>query len=163
MSMDVLPALHPNLQRVINEQLASSMPQPQLMDMLDPPPPPFLLKQDLIYKTEAVPSPPPARVNMFTHTAEADDKAKFDDEAVDLDRQMSMLISSVVGYFVEGGPSLNGSRQFRPSRSPARRPRHRNSGHRFAAAPARHVWRRLGRSQPPRQIRGRDASCRGTS
>jgi hypothetical protein len=50
MSMDVLPALHPDLQRVFNEQLASLMLTPQQVDMLEllPLPPPILLEQDLI-------------------------------------------------------------------------------------------------------------------
>jgi hypothetical protein len=65
MSMDMLPALHPNLQWVIDKQPASSMSTPQPVDMLEllPPPPLILLEQGLIYETEAVllglPSPPP--------------------------------------------------------------------------------------------------------
>jgi hypothetical protein len=73
MSMGVLPALHPDLQRVIDKQLALSMPTPQPMDMLEflPPPPPILLEQDLIYKTEVVmlgppPSLPPAAAAALT-------------------------------------------------------------------------------------------------
>jgi hypothetical protein len=87
------------------------MLQPQPQDMLEllPLPPPILLEQDLIYKTEAVllvplypsppaaaaaptappsfvTSPPAARVNMFTHTMAANNN-----EAVDLDRRMSVL------------------------------------------------------------------------
>jgi hypothetical protein len=43
MSMDVLPTLHPYLQRAIDKQLASSMLTPQPVDMLEllPPPPQF--------------------------------------------------------------------------------------------------------------------------
>jgi hypothetical protein len=59
---------------------------------------------------------------MFTHTVEASDEAEVDDEAANLDRQMSVLISSVIGHLLEGGPSLHGSRRFCPSRSPARHP-----------------------------------------
>jgi hypothetical protein len=175
MSMDVLPTLHPDLQRVVDKKMASSMPQLQPQDMLEllPPPPPILLEQDLIYKIEAVlleppppsppvvaaaptapppeqppsvPSPPAvARVNMFAHTVEAGD-----DEAVDLDHWMSVLISSIIGHSLEGGPSLHGTGRFRPFCSPARRPRHCNLGPRSAAAPAHCVWRRPCRSQPPR-------------
>jgi hypothetical protein len=191
MSMDVLSVFHPDLQRV-DKQLVSSMPTPQPVDMLEllPPPPLILLEQDLIYKTEAMllgplPPPPPAvaavltappleqplsvssppatRINMFTHTVEAGDEAEVDDEAVDLDRRMSVLISPVIDHLLEGDPSLHESGWFRSSRSLACCPRHRNLGPRFAVAPARCVWRRHCHSQPLRRIRGCDASCRGTS
>jgi hypothetical protein len=60
MLMDMLLALHPDLQRVIHKQLASLMSTPQLVDMLELlPPPPILLGQDLIYKTEMVLLGPP--------------------------------------------------------------------------------------------------------
>jgi hypothetical protein len=64
MSMDVLLTLHPDLQQIVDKQLASSMSTPQPVDMLElwPPPPPILLEQDLINKTDAVllgPPPPP--------------------------------------------------------------------------------------------------------
>jgi hypothetical protein len=148
---------------------------------------PILLEQGLIYKTEAVllglpPQPPPAapaaptapppeqppsvssppavRVNLFTHTMEAGNEAEVDVEAIDLDRRMSMLISSVIGHLLEGGPSLHGSRQFHPSRSLARCPRHCNPAPRSITAPAQ---RRPCCSQPPRRIQGHDTSCRGTS
>jgi hypothetical protein len=191
MSMDMLPALHPILQWVIDKQPASSMPTPQPVDVLEllPPPPPILLEQDLIYETKVVllglpPPPPPAaaaaptapppeqppsvlsppaaRVNLFAHTVEAGDEAEVNNEAVDLDRRMLVLIS-VIGHLLEGSPSLHGSGRFHPSRSPACRPRHCNPGLRSATAPTRRVWRRPCRSQPPQRIRGHDASCRGTS
>jgi hypothetical protein len=73
MWMDVLPALHPDPQQVVDEQLASSMPTPQPVDMLElqPPPPPILLEHDLIYKTEVVllgppPLPPPTAATAST-------------------------------------------------------------------------------------------------
>jgi hypothetical protein len=146
MSMDVLLALHPDLQQIVDKQLASSMSTPQPVDMLElwPPPPPILLEQDLINKTDAMllgpppppppaavaaptappleqppslPSPPAARVNMFAHTAEADGEAE-----VNLNRRMSVLMSSVIGHLLEGDPSLHRSGQFRPSCSPIHRP-----------------------------------------
>jgi hypothetical protein len=73
MSMDVLSVFHPDLQRVVDMQLVSSMPTPQPVDMLEllPPPPLILLEQDLIYKIEAMllgplPPPPPAVATMLT-------------------------------------------------------------------------------------------------
>jgi hypothetical protein len=94
----------------------------------------------------SVSSPPIVRVNMFAHIVETGDEAEVDDS-----------------HLLEGSPSLHGSGRFRPSRSPARRPRHHNPGPRSATTPARRVWRRPWSSQPPWRIRGRNASCCETS
>jgi hypothetical protein len=59
---------------------------------------------------------------MFAHITETGGKAEVDDEAVDLDCRMSVLISSVIGHLLEGGPSLHGFGWFYSSRSPVRHP-----------------------------------------
>jgi hypothetical protein len=59
---------------------------------------------------------------MSAHTVEAGDEAEVDDEAVDLNRRMLVLISTVIGHLLKGDPSLHGSGWFRPFRLPTRRP-----------------------------------------